>query len=95
MAALVEVLQRKGILTDQELDEAVREHLQHHLHGGRGDVSTGEPPTLTRQEQDLADRLLKALRSSPLGIHQAKKVLGGVFQLIESEEWTATRVDHE
>lgn len=91
IAALVEVLQRKGIVTEQEVHDVVRSQLQDNLPSfSQGEIVI-EPPALTRDEHELLDRIAQTLRSSSLNTHQAKKVLVGALHLIEASEWEAAK----
>lgn len=88
--ALVEVLERKGLCTKQEVHDSITELRTRHaeLHGK---VIVPAPPTNTKEEQYLIDHVLKLIASVGLQPAEAKELLRRVSLVIDQQERTNQR----
>ena len=87
-AALVEVLEPKGILKRQELYDVVQDlraqkpRLEH------------LPPPLSKPEQAIIDRIFEVIHATGLTNHQVKTLLAKVYRVIEQEKRTDYKAIH-
>ena len=88
VAALVAVLERKGILKRKKLYDVVQEL--------RAEQPRPEhlPPPLSKPEQAIIDRIFAVIHVTGLTNHQAKALLAKVYRMIEQEERTEHKATH-
>src|SRR5438093_2772055 len=91
MAALMEVLERKGICTKQEVLDMIQELRRKHPTAVPPPEPFPEPYLLTEAENALIDRIFELFNATGLTAHQAKALLTRVRRLIELGERMAEK----
>ena len=94
MAALVEVLERKGICTKQEVLDMIQELRRKNPTAVPPPEPFPEPYLLTEAENALVDRIFELFNATGLTAHQAKNLLTRVRRLIELGERMAEKTTH-
>jgi hypothetical protein len=97
IAALVEALERKGLLTKQEVREVIAE-----LRGRSPQAEQANPPieaipepyVMTEVEDKIIQAILDLLNANNLTARQAKVLLGRLNQLIDVGEMLAHKTTH-
>ena len=97
IAALVEVLERKGLLTKQEVRETITELRQQTPHADQGSPpldAIPEPYVMAEVEDKIIQAILDLLNANSLTARQAKALLGRLNQLIDVGEMLAHKTTH-
>lgn len=94
MAALVEVLERKGLCTKEEVLDMIQELRRKNPTAVPPPEPFPEPYLLTEAENALIDRIFELLNATNMTAHQAKALLGQVRRLIDLGERTAPKRTH-
>src|SRR5207244_10471604 len=94
MAALVELLERKGICTKQEVLDMIQELWRKNPNAVDPPEPFPEPYLLTEAENALIDRIFELFNATGLTAHQAKNLLTRVRRLIELGERMADKTTH-
>ena len=85
MEAIVELLERKGLCTKQEVHDMVAELRKRHGELN-GKVIVPGPPPNTKEEQFLVDHVLKLVDAVNLKPAEAKELLRRVSLVIDHNE---------
>ncbi len=85
MEAIVELLERKGICTKQEVHDMVSDLRKRHAELN-GKVIVPGPPPNTKEEQFLVDHVLKLVDAVNLRPSEAKELLRRVSLAIDQSE---------
>ena len=93
IAALVELLERKGILTKQEVLEMIQELRRKTPKAKTVQVAFPEPYLLTEAENALIDRMFELFNATGLTSHQAKELLRRVQVELPPILWTLSKGD--
>lgn len=94
IAALVEVLERKGVLTRQEVLETIERLRRETPKAEPVPQAFPEPYLLTEAENALINRVLELCNATGLTAYQAKNLLRRVMTLIELGERLGTSKPH-
>jgi len=94
IAALVELLERKGVLTRQEVLETIDRLRRETPKAGPNDQAFPEPYLLTAAENALIERIFELINATGLTAHQAKGLLRRVNLLIDVGERLAKKTTH-
>ena len=94
---LVKVLERKGVLTKQEVREAIIELRRQTLGADQANPpleAVPEPYVMTEVEDQIIKAILNLLNASRFIARQAKSLLGRLHQLIDVGELLAKKTTH-
>ncbi len=101
MAALVEVLEKKGLLTKQDLLDAIRELRRKNPQArtpvefdDHPDPAFPEPYLLTETQEALITRIMELMNESKLTAHQAKALLHRCLHLVDLGERLGKKTTH-
>ena len=97
IAALVQVLERKGVLTKQELRDAITELRRQTPKAEQANPpleAIPEPYVMTEVEDKIIQAILDLLNANSLTTRQAKALLGRLNQLIDVGEMLARGTTH-
>jgi hypothetical protein len=94
MAALMEVLERKGLCTKQEVLDMIQELRRKNPQAVPPAEPFPEPYLLTEAENALIDRVFELFTATGLTAHQAKNLLARVRRLIDLGERMADKTTH-
>ena len=95
IAALVELLEQKGILTKQEVLDTIQELRQKTPKAEtQRQQAFPEPYLLTEAENAIIDRIFEVFNATKLSAHQAKNLLARVRRLIDLGERMAEKTTH-
>ncbi len=101
MAALVEVLEKKGLLTKQDILDAIRELRRKNPQArtpaefdARPDPAFPEPYLLTETADAIITQILDLLNSQKLTAHQAKALLHRCLGMVELGERLGKKTTH-
>lgn len=86
VAALVELLERNGLCTKQDLYDIIEELRHRNPAALRGKVLVPDPDDATRIEQTLIDRVHDLIQAVSLTPAQAKELLRRVSVLLDRRE---------
>ena len=87
LEALVELLERKGICTKQEVHDMITELRRRHAELN-GKVIVPGPPPNTKEEQYLIDHMLRIIEGVGLQPAEAKELLCRVSLIIDQQAHT-------
>lgn len=87
LEALVEILERRGVCTKQDVHDMITELRQRHAELN-GKVIVPGPPPNTREEQYLIDHMLKVIEAVGLQPAEAKELLRRVSLIIDQQDRT-------
>ena len=90
LEALVELLERKGLCTKQEVHDLIAELRTRHAELN-GTVIVPGPPANTKEEQYLIDHVLKVIEAVGLRPAESKELLRRVSLVIDQQEQTKQR----
>ena len=90
LEALVELLERKGLCTKQEVHDLIAELRTRHAELN-GTVIVPGPPANTKEEQYLIDHVLKVIEAVGLQPAESKELLRRVSLVIDQQEQTKQR----
>ena len=87
IAAIVEVLERKGLCTKEDLYEIITEFRSKNPHASIPDTVFPEPYLLTETENKIIDDVLELLNKQGLTSRQSMKLLERLGGIIEMGQW--------
>lgn len=93
MEAIVELLERKGLCTKQEVHDMVSELRARHAELN-GKVIVPGPPANTKEEQILVDHVMKLIEAVNLKPTEAKELLRRVSLAIDHTEAGESQSSH-
>jgi hypothetical protein len=96
IAAIVEVLERKGLCTKQDLYDIITEFRRKNPRASIPETAFPEPYLLTETENTIIDDILALLNKHGLTSHQSQNLLERLGRIIEmGSKWRrARRTDH-
>ena len=94
IAAIVEVLERKGLCTKQDLFDIITEFRRKNPRASIPETSFPEPYLLTETENTIIDDILALLHKHGLTSHQSKNVLERLGRIIEMGQRVAKGTTH-
>jgi len=94
IAALVELLDRKGVLTKQELLDTIQQLRPETPTAEPAKEAFPEPYLLTEAENAIIDRIFELLNAIGLTSHQSKELLRRVDRLMDVGERLAKKTTH-
>ncbi len=101
MAALVEVLEKKGVLTKQDILDAIRELRRKNPQArtpvefdDHPDPASPEPYLLTERADAIITQIFDLLNDQKLTAHQAKALLHRCLHLVELGERLGKKTTH-
>jgi hypothetical protein len=97
IAALVEVLERKGVVTKQEVRDAISQLRRQTPQAEQANPpleAIPEPYVMTEVEDRIIQAILDLLNANGLMAWQAKALLGRLHQLIDIGELLARKTSH-
>lgn len=94
IAALVELLERKGLCTKQDLFDIITEFRKKSPHASIPETAFPEPYLLTETENKIIDDMLALLNKHGLTSHQAQNLLERLGRIIEMGERLAKGTTH-
>ena len=97
IAALVEVLERKGLLSKQEVRDAIADLRRQTPKAEQANPpvqAVPEPYVMTEVEDKIIQAILNLLNANGLTAPQAKALLGRLHQLIDIGEMLAKKTTH-
>jgi hypothetical protein len=94
IAALVELLDRKGLITKQEVLDMIQELRRKNPTAVPPPEPFPEPYLLTEAENALIDRIFELINATGLTAHQAKNLLARVRRLIDLGERLGDKTTH-
>ncbi len=94
IAALVEVLERKGLCKKQDLFDIIAEFRRKNPRASIPETAFPEPYLLTETENKIIDDILKLLNKHGLTSHQATNLLERLGRIIEMGEQLAKKTTH-
>ena len=101
MAAIREVLEKKGLISKPEILDAIRE-LRHQNPSARtpleidipSDQAFPEPYLLTETEDTIITHIMETMNGAKLNAHQAKALLHHCLRLVELGERIGKKTTH-
>ena len=94
IAAIVEILERKGLCTKQELYDIVAEFRQKNPRAAIPDTVFPEPYVLSQTEDRIIDDLLAVLNQHQLNSEQSLELLERVGRIVEIGQRIARKTTH-
>jgi hypothetical protein len=94
IAALVEVLERKGLFTKQDLFDIIGEFRKKSPHAKIPETAFPEPYLLTNTENRIIDDIVALLNKKGLTSHQSLDLLERVGRIIEMGQRLAKGTTH-
>ena len=94
IAAIVEVLERKGLCTKQDLYDIITELRRKNPRAKIPETAFPEPYLLSETENKIIDDILTLLNKHGLTSHQSKNLLERLGNIIEMGHWVAKRTTH-
>jgi hypothetical protein len=94
IAAIVEVLERKGLCTKQDLYDIVIEFRRKNPRASIPETAFPEPYMLTETEDKIIDDILELLDKNGLTSHQSQSLLERLGRIIEMGQRLAKRTTH-
>ena len=94
IAAIVEVLERKGLCKKQDLYDIIAEFRKKNPHASIPETAFPEPYLLTDTENKIIDDILALLNKSGLTSHQSKNLLERLGGIIEMGQRLAKGTTH-
>jgi len=94
IGALIEILDRKGILTKQEILDEIKELRRKTPTAEPSEQAFPEPYLNTQAENALIDRVFELFNATGLTSHQAKELLRRVNLLVELGERLGPKTTH-
>jgi hypothetical protein len=83
IAAVVEVLERKGLCTKQDLYDFITEFRRKNPRASIPETAFPEPYWLTETENKIIDDILELLNKNGLTSHQSQNLLERLWRIIE------------
>ena len=94
IAALVEVLERKGLCTKEDLYDIISEFRRKNPHASIPETAFPEPHLLTETENKIIDDMLELLNKHGLTSHQSQNLLERLGRIIEIGQRVAKGTTH-
>ncbi len=94
IGALIEILDRKGIITEQEILDEIKELRRKTPKAQATQEAFPEPYLNTQAENALVDRVFELFNATGLTAHQPKNQLDRVRRFLELGERTARKTTH-
>ncbi|MDI3467615.1 MAG: hypothetical protein OJF50_006436 [Nitrospira sp.] len=94
IAALVEILERKGLCTKQDLFDIITELRKRNPRAKIPETAFPEPYLLTETENKIIDDILALLKKNGLTSHQSLSLLERLGGIIEMGQRAARRTTH-
>lgn len=94
IAAIVEVLERKGLYTKQDLYEIIAEFRRKNSRASIPETVFTEPYLLTETENMIIDDILELLNKNGLSSHQSQNLLERLGRIIEIGQRVARWTTH-
>ena len=94
IAAIVEVLERKGLCSKQDLYDIIAEFRRKNPKASIPETAFPEPYVLTETENKIIDDILALLNQHGLTSHQSQNLLERLGRMIEMGERVAKRTTH-
>jgi hypothetical protein len=94
IAAIVEVLERKGLCTKQDLYDIITEFRRKNPRAKIPETAFPEPYLLTETENKIIDDILELLNKHGLTSHQSQNLLERLGRIIEMEQRVAKGMTH-
>jgi len=95
LAAIVEVLERKGLCTKQDLYDIIAEFRRMNPRAGIPETAFPEPYLLTETENTIIDDILELLNKQGLTSHRLPNLLQRSGGIIERGQLVAKGTTHE
>ena len=94
LTAIVEVLERKGLCTKQDLYEIIAEFRRKNPRASIPETAFPEPDLLTETENKIIDDILELLNKHGLTSHQSQYLLERLGRIIEMGQRVAKGTTH-
>jgi len=94
IAAIVEVLERKGLCTKQDLYDSITEFRRKNPRASIPETAFPEPYLLTEPENTIIDDMLELLNKHGLTSHQSMNLLERLGRIIEMGQQVAKGTTH-
>ena len=94
IAAIVEILERNGLCTKQDLFDIIAEFRRKNPRASIPETAFPEPYLLSQTEEKIIDDLLAVLNQHGLTSHQATNLLERLGRIIEMGEQLAKKTTH-
>ena len=94
IAAIVEMLERKGLCTKQDLFDIITELRQQNPRAKIPETAFPEPYLLTETENKIIDDILQLLNKHGLSSHQSKNLLERLGGIIEMGQRLSKEITH-
>jgi hypothetical protein len=94
IAAIVEVLERKGLCTNQDLYDIITEFRRKNPRAKIPETAFPEPYLLTETENKIIDDILELLNKHGLTSHQSMNLLERLGRIIEMGQRVANGTTH-
>ena len=94
IAAIVEVLERKGLCSKQDLYDIISEYRGKNPRARIPETAFPEPDLLTETENNIIDDILALLNRTGLTSHQSQNVLERLGRIIEMGQRVAKGTTH-
>ena len=94
IAAIVEVLERKGLCTKQDLYDIINEFRRKNPRASIPETAFPEPYLLTETENKIIDAILEVLDKQGLTSHQSMNLLERLGRIIEMGQRIAKGTTH-
>jgi hypothetical protein len=94
IAAIVEVLERKGLCTKQDLYDIITEFRRKNPRASIPEIAFPEPYLLTETENKIIDGILVLLNNHGLTSHQSQNLLERLGRIIEMGQRLAKGTTH-
>jgi hypothetical protein len=94
VAAIVELLERKGLCTKQDLYDIITEFRRKNPHAKIPETAFPEPYFLTETENRIIDEILELLNKHGLTSHQSQNLLERLGRIIEMGQRLAKGTTH-
>ena len=94
IAAIVEVLERKGLCTKQDLYDSITEFRRKNPRASIPETAFPEPYLLTETENTIIDDMLELLNKHGLTSHQSMNLLERLGRIIEMGQQGAKGTTH-
>ena len=94
IAAIVELLEQKGLCTKQDLYDIITEFRRKNPRASVPEAAFHEPYLLTETENTIIDDIMELLKKHGLASHQSQNLLEGLGRIIEMGQRVAKGMTH-
>jgi hypothetical protein len=94
IAAIVEVLEREGLATKQDLSHLITEFQKNHPVAHTLETVCPEPYIQTDKERQIIGDILDLLNRHGLTSHQSISLLGYLERIVEMGHWVENKTTH-